>query len=108
MTREQVKDVLKYISSVYPSFRPDSMTDTVNAWVELLETTDYEIFMRAVKKTIMGNNTPFAPTIGQLREQYQVEYRMSHKTEPVDNREHKYIPMPDDVRKKLERFKKGL
>ena len=66
MTREQTVDLVRSIVSIYPNWKPDNLTDTVNAWFWALEEYPAPAVKSALQIYIRTNNTGFAPSVSQL------------------------------------------
>ena len=66
MTREQTVDLVRSIVSIYPNWKPENLTDTVNAWHWSLEEYPADKVKAALKIYVRTNNTGFAPSVSQL------------------------------------------
>lgn len=66
MTREDTQKLLLAISSVYPNFKPENATLTVDTWHWALEEYPAEAIKGALQIYIKTNNTGFAPSVSQL------------------------------------------
>ena len=66
MTREQTVDLVRSIVSIYPNWKPEKLTDTVNAWHWALEEYPAAAVKAALQIYIKTNNTGFAPSVSQL------------------------------------------
>lgn len=67
MTRDETKQLLMRISSVYPNWKPQAdLTCVVETWWEYLSGYDYEHMRLALKAYISSDTSGFAPSIGQL------------------------------------------
>ena len=66
MTREQTVDLVRAIVGIYPNWKPDDLTETVNAWHWALEEYPAEAIKAALQIYIKTNNTGFAPSVSQL------------------------------------------
>jgi hypothetical protein len=58
--------LIRIITSTYPNFRPINVSDTVDAWCEMLSDYTYEQAAAALKVFTRSDTSGFAPTIGQL------------------------------------------
>lgn len=69
MTRDETKQILMRISSVYPNYKPSSdLRFVVETWNEYLADYTYEQVKMALKAYIATDTSGFAPGIGQLIE----------------------------------------
>ena len=66
MTREETVSLVRSIVSLYPNWKPDNMTDTVNAWHWALEEYPAAGIKAALQIYFKTNNTGFAPSVSQL------------------------------------------
>jgi len=66
MTREQTVDLVRSIVSIYPNWKPENLTDTVNAWHWALEEYPAPAVKSALQIYVRTNNTGFAPSVSQL------------------------------------------
>ena len=66
MTREQTVDLVRSIVSIYPNWKPDNLTETVNAWTWALREFPAQAVKSALEIYIRTNNTGFAPSVSQL------------------------------------------
>lgn len=66
MTREQTVDLVRSIVSIYPNWKPDNLTDTVNAWHWALEEFPAAAVKSALQIYVRTNNSGFAPSVSQL------------------------------------------
>lgn len=66
MTREDTVDLVRSIVSIYPNWKPDNLTETVNAWHWSLEDYPAQLVKTALQIYIKTNNTGFAPSVSQL------------------------------------------
>lgn len=66
MTRDDTKNLLAIISSLYPNFKPDNLSATTDVWFACIKDKtpkDMQYRLMAFAKT---DTSGFAPTIGQL------------------------------------------
>lgn len=66
MTRDEAKEILGMIDAMYPSWKPENLTATADAWAFVLEDYDFCEIKAALKIYIRGNSSNFAPSPGQL------------------------------------------
>lgn len=66
MSREEVQDLLISIQSLYPNWKPDNKTVTVNAWHWALEEYPAPAVKAALQIYVKTNNTGFAPSVSQI------------------------------------------
>ena len=66
MTREQTVDLVRSIASIYPNWKAENLTDTVNAWHWALEEYPAPAIKAALKIYVKTNNTGFAPSVSQI------------------------------------------
>ncbi len=71
MTREETKRLIEYLVSVYPSFKADNMTNTVNAWSITLEPYEPKNMIRAAVYLVRSSCEKFAPSPGELIAAYE-------------------------------------
>ena len=69
MTRDETKQILMRISTVYPNYKPVSdLRFVVETWNEYLAEYSYEQVKAALQMFIVTDTSGFAPSIGQLIE----------------------------------------
>ena len=66
MSREEVQDLLISIQSLYPNWKPENKTATVNAWHWALEEYPAPAVKAALQIYVKTNNTGFAPSVSQI------------------------------------------
>lgn len=66
MTREETKKLLLAIEAVYPNFKPENATLTVDTWHWALEEYPAQAVKAALQIYIKTNGTGFAPSVSQL------------------------------------------
>ncbi len=67
MTRDETKQVLMRIASVYPNWKPTAdLTFVTETWWEYLAEYTYEQILTALKAYISTDTSGFAPSIGEL------------------------------------------
>ena len=63
MTREETQDLLISINTLYPNWKPENLTGTVNAWHEQLENVELKDAKIALKNYIESDKGSFIPNI---------------------------------------------
>lgn len=67
MTRDETKQLLMRIQSVYPNWKPQAeLRFVVETWHEYLSEYTYEQAKIALKAYVLSDNKGFAPSIGEL------------------------------------------
>ena len=66
MTREETVNLIRSIVSLYPNWKPEDLTATVNAWTWALEEYPAPAIKAALQIYIRTNKTGFAPSVSQL------------------------------------------
>lgn len=66
MTREETQELLLAISSLYPNFKPEDKTMTINSWHWALADYPVQVIKGALQIYLKTNNTGFAPSVSQL------------------------------------------
>ena len=66
MTREETVNLIRSIISLYPNWKPENLTDTVNAWHWALEEYPAPAVKAALQIYVKTNNTGFAPSVSQI------------------------------------------
>jgi len=66
MSREEIQDLLISIQSLYPNWKPENKTATVNAWHWALEEYPAQAVKAALQIYVKTNNTGFAPSVSQI------------------------------------------
>lgn len=66
MTREQTVDLVRSLVSIYPNWKPENLTETVNAWQWALEEYPAPAVKAALQIYVKTNNTGFAPSVSQI------------------------------------------
>lgn len=66
MTREETQELLLAISSLYPNFKPEDKTLTINSWHWALADYPVQAIKGALQIYLKTNNTGFAPSVSQL------------------------------------------
>ncbi|MCC8039188.1 MAG: hypothetical protein LIP02_13800 [Bacteroidales bacterium] len=70
MTRDETKQLLVLIQTAFPSYKPQDKTLAVDLWHAMLADYEYGAILAALQAFITTNTSGFAPTIGQLLDQY--------------------------------------
>ncbi|MEL3959680.1 replicative helicase loader/inhibitor [Caldifermentibacillus hisashii] len=63
MTRDEVKEIFKFIKYIYPNFEVSS--EKIDIWTELLADQDFSTVMKKARKHSLGHKYP--PSIAELR-----------------------------------------
>lgn len=66
MTRDETKKIIMIICATYPNFKPDNLTQTVDAWHFFLSDYPYETISMALKAYVTGSASGFAPSASEL------------------------------------------
>lgn len=66
MTREETVGLIRSIVSLYPNWKPENLTETVNAWHWALEDYPAPAVKAALQIYLKTNNTGFAPSVSQI------------------------------------------
>lgn len=66
MTRDETKGLIRSIVSLYPNWKPENLTETVNAWHWALEEYPAQVIKGALQIYLKTNTTGFAPSVSQL------------------------------------------
>lgn len=95
------------IKVAYPSYyrNQTEIDDAINLWAEMLSEDDPVYTAKAVKQFIKTDSKGFPPAIGQIRT-LAAEIRHSEwerqQREQLPEPKIERIPMPDDIREKME------
>ncbi len=103
------------IRVAYPNYYKNQaeISDAINLWAEML-VDDESIFIgKAVKDYIKNDTSGFPPAIGQIRNRAAEIHRKEWNQRQreiglIPEPEPKAVPMPEEIRVKLDAFKKGL
>jgi hypothetical protein len=103
------------IKAAFPNFYKNQteVDDAIALWSEMLADDASEFIAKAVKHFIKNDTSGFPPSIGQIRT-LAAEIRRSEwekqqrEIDMLPAPVIKGVPMPDEIRVKLEAFKKGL
>lgn len=103
------------IKAAYPNFYKNQaeIDDAINLWAEMLSEDDPILTAKAVKEFIKNDASGFPPTIGQIRAKAAEirKFEWDQKQREIDmlpEPETKGVPMPKEIREKLNQYKKGL
>lgn len=66
MTREETVKIIRIMVDSYPNYKPNDISETVDAWQMMLSDYDYNLVAMALKAYILSDTSGFAPSIGQL------------------------------------------
>lgn len=66
MTREETRDMVRAIMSLYPSWKPDDLTLTVNVWHKQLKDVDLKDAESRLEEHIQGSRGSFPPNVSEL------------------------------------------
>ena len=66
MTRDEVKKILMVVSTTYPNWRPENMSNTVDVWTVIFKDYEHDVIENAVMDYIKNDNKGFAPVPGQI------------------------------------------
>ena len=66
MTREQTVDLVRSIVNIFPNWKPENLTETVNAWHWALEEYPAEAIKGSLQIYLKTNKSGFAPSVSQL------------------------------------------
>ena len=106
MNKAEVMAIMAAIRAAYPNYYKSlaEIDDAINLWAEMLADDKAEYIAKAVKEFIKTDTSGFPPTIGQIRTRAReihindIEKSKRNLPEP----ETKAIPMPEELREKLE------
>ena len=63
MTREETQDLLILINTLYPNWKPENLTGTIDAWHEQLVDVELKDAKAALKKYIESDKGSYIPNI---------------------------------------------
>ena len=66
MTRKETQELLLAINSLYPNFKPENKTLTIESWHWALEEYPVQAVKAALQIYVKTNNTGFAPSVSQI------------------------------------------
>lgn len=66
MKREETVALIRSIVNLYPNWKPENLTETVNAWQWALEEYPAQAVKAALQMYVRTNNTGFAPSVSQI------------------------------------------
>lgn len=98
MTRDEVKELFKFLKYVYPNFEVSS--EKVDIWTELLADQDFEEVMRRAKEYVTENKYP--PTVADLyvsktqQNEFLKQYQqwLKEGAERIEQHKNRGIPKP--------------
>lgn len=76
MTREEIKEAMEIIKTIYPNFQKDLprqiKTRAIDLWAALFAGDEYDVVMAAIHGYIANETKGFPPSPGQLKEKISV------------------------------------
>ena len=66
LKRQETVKIIRIMCDCYPNYKPNNLTETVDAWNMMLSDYTYEQVSLALKAYILADTNGFAPSIGQL------------------------------------------
>ena len=66
MTRDEIKKVMMVISTTYPNWKPENMSNTVDVWAGIFKEYPSEAIEKATLEYIRNDTKGFAPVPGQI------------------------------------------
>lgn len=66
MTREETMKIINGMIHAFPSYKPDSLSRTVDLWASMFADYPYKAVGAALSAYIATNRNGFAPSIGQI------------------------------------------
>ena len=66
MTRDETKNIIRFISDCYPTFRPNNISEMIDTWTLMLGDYSYLDIQKALKAYVLSETKGFAPSPGQL------------------------------------------
>jgi len=66
MTRDETKQLIRVIASIYPNWKPQNISDTVDAWAWALEEFNFKDIQMALKVFQRTSGSAFAPSTAEL------------------------------------------
>lgn len=66
MTRDECKKILMTIEVLYPNFKIENMTGTINSWFIILQDYDYKMIEAGLKIFTATSGSAFAPSVSEL------------------------------------------
>ena len=67
MTRDETKQILYIMTTIWANFRPKLTSEFVNVWHEMLGDMDFRVAAAGLKAYAQQDRSGFAPSVGQLR-----------------------------------------
>lgn len=81
MTRDETKKIIMVIAASYPNWKPNDLSFTVDAWHMMLSEYTYHDVAKALKAYITTDTSGFAPSIGQLVNNMNIEDKLTSMNE---------------------------
>lgn len=107
-TQQTVGLIMARVAAAFPNSKPDKMT--MQIYFELLGDIPADELKIAVDNCISEDGRVFPPTIGELREAWQI-YRegraTGHSFKMLDGPKPVYVPMPQECIDELDAFFKA-
>lgn len=101
--------MMAIIKTAYPDYyrNQNDVIDAVNLWAEMFVKDDATLIAKAVKKFIKTDSKGFPPKIGQIStlaaEIRRMDWdRKQREIAALPAPEVKAVPMPDEIRQKIE------
>ena len=66
MTRDETKNIIRFISDCYPTFHPNNISEMIDTWTLMLGDYSYLDMQKALKAYVLSETKGFAPSPGQL------------------------------------------
>lgn len=66
MNRDETKKIILMMCSLYPNWKPQDLSYTVDAWTVMLDGYTYQDISKALKAFVLSDESGFAPSVGQL------------------------------------------
>lgn len=66
MTRDDTKQLIRMLMATYSNFKPENVSETVDAWAFILEEYPRELVGNAFKEYVKTTRTGFAPSVNDL------------------------------------------
>lgn len=71
MTRDETRNIVRYLIGCYPNWKPEDLKETVDMWYFTLAEYDYREISVAAKIYVQTDTSGFAPSIGKLIDKAQ-------------------------------------
>ncbi len=66
MTRDETVKIIRILVATYPNFKPDNLSDTVDAWCLMLDDFPYEVVSVALKACVTSIKSAFPPSVSEI------------------------------------------